>query len=149
MPVHCDEITRITSFPLAANFSQAHSFPSLNRSNLHLDSQLLWKMMKLNMTAHFPLGLLCVALLTGSLTSFIGAGLMDTEVHWDLEGCLTAGNNGTMPLLYKHHMLELLVQNLTFVKFFTLNFCRFYFHIAKFHMKWIFAPFENFPLYGT
>ena len=35
------EIAHLTSFPLAADFGQILPFPSLNRSRLHFDSQLL------------------------------------------------------------------------------------------------------------
>ena len=75
----------------------ARYFPSLNQSNLHLDSQLLWKMMNSCLFAVqwgilanrclllgcelgiFPLGLLCVTFLTASMASFIAAGLTDAD----------------------------------------------------------------------
>ena len=57
---------------------------------------------------------------------------MQTEVHWDLEGRPKAGNTGTTPLLYdRFHVLELPVQNLTFLKFCMLNFRSFYFRITQ------------------
>ena len=45
------EIACLISFPLAANFGQVLSFQSLNRSNLHLDSKRLWKMMNSRLVA--------------------------------------------------------------------------------------------------
>ena len=51
---------------------------------------------------------------------------MKIEVHWDLEGRPKAGNTGiiiTTPLIdLCFHVLELPIQNLTFLKFCTLVF---------------------------
>ena len=72
---------------------------------------------------------------------------MHTEVHWHLEGRPKAGDTGTMPLLYhRFHVLELPVQDLTFLKFCTLNFLYFFFRIARFHAKYMkICAIQKFP----
>ena len=61
---------------------------------------------------------------------------MHTEVHWELERCPKAGNTGTTPLLYHHfHVLELPIQIYHFWNLYKLNFCNFYFHITRLHVK--------------
>ena len=123
------------------------SFPSLHRSNLHLDSQ---KRQISNWLLSTEESLSAARVWTWHIPSWQAScctsrSLVGIFYHRRANGCRQrstgicpgcpkAGKTGTTPLLYHHlHVLELPVQNLIFLNFCMVNF---YFCITRLHAKY-------------